>query len=99
MNPNALQFELSSGEFAVCSPLKIKAVKHKVCAVYFRIRNKPYRINSKSDSILLVALCESGHLKSNDRTFQVIAKSIVNDLRILESTGVGIPPEHYLNRL
>lgn len=94
--PNALQIELASDDFEVTSPLKSKATKHKLCAIYFRIRNLPPQTNSKLDAIHLVALCPSAYLKQDDRTFQDIADVIRNDLSILETTGVEISPGIYL---
>lgn len=95
-NPDALQIELSSDDFEVCSPLKSKAGVHKLCAVYFRIRNMPPQLNSKLDSVYLVALCPSAYLKQNERSFQEIAQEIVQDLKILETSGIEISPGQFL---
>lgn len=94
--PNALQIELASDDFEVCSPLKSKATKHKLCAIYFRIRNLPPQTNSKLEAIHLVALCPSAYLKQDGRTFQDIADVIRSDLSKLETTGVEISPGIYL---
>lgn len=95
-NPNALQIELSSDDFDVCSELKSKATIHKVDGIYFRIRNMPPHINSKLNSIYLIALCEAVHLKSDDHSIEDINRMIVNEMQILETKGVEILPGEYL---
>lgn len=95
-NPNVIQIELSSDDFEVCSPLKSKATIHKMCSVYFRIRNMPLDYNSKLDSIHLVALCPSAYLKADDRSFQDIAEHVVNELKELETIGVEVSSGNYI---
>lgn len=94
--PVAIQIEISSDDFEVCSPLKSKATIHKICAVYFRIRNMPLHSNSKLDSIYLVALCAAAYLKTGGHSFQDIAKLIVQDLKQLETIGIEISPGVFL---
>lgn len=95
-NPNAIQIELSTDDFEVCSPLKSKAVKHKVCGVYFRIRNLPPYLNSKLPFVYLGALCPAAYLKRDGRTFQDIAQLFVQELSILETIGIEISPGNFL---
>lgn len=95
-NRNVIQIELASDDFEVCSPLKSKATIHKVCSVYFRIRNMPLEENSKLDSIHLVALCPAVYLKADDRSFQDIAEHIVFELKELETIGIEISPGNFL---
>lgn len=40
-NPNSLQIEIGTDDFEVCNPLGSKSTLHKICAVYFSIKNMP----------------------------------------------------------
>lgn len=94
--PNSLQIELSIDDFETCSPLKSKATIHKICAIYFRIRNMPAERNSKQKSIYLVALCESSHLKSSECSINDILRLFIRDINELETIGLEICPGIFL---
>lgn len=89
-NPLALQISLSSDDFEICSPLQSKANVHKICAVYFTIRNMPTRYLSKVNNIYLVAVCNSDDLKSKTTDFNNIWQRIVFDLDYLERVGINV---------
>lgn len=94
-NPNAVQIELSVDDFEVCSPLKSKATIHKVCAVYFRIRNMPPEFNARLNAIYMVALCLSDYIKAGNCSFNDIAQHILAELQELEN-GIEISPGNFL---
>lgn len=68
LNPNAIQLQLAIDDVEICDPLGSKSNLHKVCAVYFVIRNIPYRFNSKLNNIFLVCLCNVDDLKTKKLT-------------------------------
>lgn len=94
--PDALQIELSIDDFEVCSPLKSKATLHKVCGVYFRIRNTPPEFNSKLQNIYSLAFCETVHLKPDDCSINDVLQHFVKELKVLETNGLGIFNGKYL---
>lgn len=60
--PNSLQIQIFIDDFEPCNPLGSKATIHKICGVYFVVRNMPY--NSKLSSIYLIALCNTDDIKT-----------------------------------
>lgn len=94
--PHAIQIELSVDDFEVCCPLKSKTTIHKVCGVYFRIRNMPPEFNSRLGSIHLVALCLTANMKADDCSFDDVAKHILYDLQQLETVGIEIAHGNFL---
>lgn len=91
---DVIQIQIGIDDFEICCAVKSKAVKHKVCGVYFQIRNVPPEIASKIDNIFLVALCNSKDLK-NDKKFHDFLKIIVEDLKKLEKEGIRIGTKIY----
>lgn len=85
-DPNVIQIQISMDDFEVCSPVKSKATKHKICGIYFQIRNLPANISSKIDNIYLVALVNSADLK-DDTVLNDLNELIYEDLAILETEG------------
>lgn len=83
---NVIQIQLAMDDFEVCCPVKSKATKHKICGIYFQIRNLPANIVSKIDNIFLVALASSADLKS-DNTLNDLNELITDELKILETKG------------
>lgn len=79
-NPNCVKIQLYADEFELCNPLQSKSGVHKVCAIYFTIRNMPKQFSCKVNNIFLV---KQMILKQTD--FNNIWRPIVNDLRYLES--------------
>lgn len=87
----ALQIQIYTDDFEVCNPLQSKAGIHKLCAVYFQIKNLPVRVQSKLNSIFLVSLCHSDDVhKSSQSDYNNIWEVIVQDLRQLETEGIDI---------
>lgn len=89
-NPLALQIHLASDDFEICSPLQSKAGVHKICAIYFTIRNLPTRHLSKLNNIYIVALCNANDLKSKTTDFNNLWQQIVFDLKYLEQFGIDV---------
>lgn len=56
IDKNVIQIQIAMDDFEVCCPVKSKATIHKICGVYFQIRNLPVNIVSKMDNIFLMAL-------------------------------------------
>lgn len=96
LHPDALQIELAIDDFETCSPIKSKATMHKICAVYFRIRNIPPELNSKLNNIHLLALCESSHLKPDNCSINDILEHIVREFQELEAIGIEIAPGKFI---
>lgn len=88
MQKYSLQIEIFNDDFEVCNPIGSKATIHKVCGVYFRIRNMPG--GSELNKINLVALCNSDDLKTLSTDFNNIWECVVDDLKYLEETGINI---------
>lgn len=91
----SIQIEISSDDFEICCPLKSKATIHKICAVYFQIKNIPDIFKSKTEYIFLVCLCNTDYLKSAGG-FRNINELIVSELKILETDGIEIQPNEVL---
>lgn len=96
LHPNALQIELAIDDFEACSPIKSKSTIHKICAIYFRIRNIPPELNSKLNNIHLLSLCESNHLKPDNCSINDLLDPIVREIHELETNGVEIAPGKFL---
>lgn len=88
MNDNSLQIQLYQDDFEVCVPIGSKATIHKMCGVYFAIKNWPN--NSKLEHIYLVALCNTVDLKTPSTDFNNIWKCVVEDINVLSSDGLKI---------
>lgn len=88
MQKYCLQIEIFNDDYEVCNPIGSKATIHKICGVYFRIRNIPG--GSESNKVNLVALCNSDDLKTLSTDFNNIWKCVVDDLKYLEETGIDI---------
>lgn len=83
-HPNSLQIEIGTDDFEVCNPLGSKSTLHKICAVYFSIKNMPPQYRSKLDNIFLVALCHSDDLKTKYTDINDVWRVVVNDISQLE---------------
>lgn len=73
-------------DFEICCPVKSKATIHKICGVYFQIRNLPPQVSSKIDNIFLIALASSSDLK-DDCGLNDLNELIVDELKKLETIG------------
>lgn len=89
-DPNCLQIQIATDDFEPCNPLQSKAGSHKICAVYFVIRNMPSQFLSKLNSIYLICLCNSNDLKTKETDFNNIWSLIVEDIGYLEKVGIDI---------
>lgn len=85
-NPNSIQIQIYFDDVQLTSPLKTKP--HKVCAIYFIIRNFPPNFVSKLDNIYLVALCDSSVVDENGSN--CILGPLLHDIKILETKGILI---------
>lgn len=90
VDPLTLQIQLGIDDFEVCCALKSKANIHKCCATYMQIKNMSIEFRSKLDTIHLVALCETSNMKSDDTTYNHIAKQITDEFKILETNGLNV---------
>lgn len=89
-NPNALQIHIATDDFEICSPLQSKANVHKVCPIYFTIRNMPAKYLSKLNNIYLVAICNAGDLNSRTTDFNNVWQRIVFEIQHLEKLGIEV---------
>lgn len=90
LNPDAIQLQLAIDDVEICDPLSSKSNLHKVCAVYFVIRNIPHRFNSKLNNIFLVCLCNVDDLKTKKTDINNIWEMIVDEVKFLEETGITL---------
>lgn len=81
-----IQLQLFADDFEICCPVKSKATKHKICGVYFKIRNLPPNICSKLDNIFLIALATTTDLKDDD-VLHNLNELIFEELFKLETEG------------
>lgn len=87
-NKNALKLILYQDAFEVCNPLGSARKKHKILGIYMTLANfNPWQ-RSKVDQIQLVALCYEKDV--NVFGFPQIFKTIIDDIKILETTGLSI---------
>lgn len=88
-DPYTVQIQLFTDDYEPCSPLQSKAGVHKLCAVYFLIKNFPIQYQSRLNYINLVCLCHSDDInKSTQADFNNIWQIIVEDLSKLETEGI-----------
>lgn len=89
-NPNAVLINIAIDDFQPLNPLQSKAATHKLCAVYFTIRNLPHKYCSRLNNIFLVCICYADDLSTKETDINDIWKLIVEELRILEKDGIDI---------
>lgn len=89
-HPEAIQIQLFTDGFEVCDPLKTKANLHSQVSFYFAIRNLPPEHAFNLKNLHLVALANADYLKSDQTDYNNIWEIIVDDLAILENTGIEI---------
>lgn len=89
-NPNAIQLQISTDDFELCNPIGSKGNLHKVCSVYFQIRNIPSTYTSRTDNIFVACLCNSDDLKTKSTDFNNISELIVQQVKDLEENGIEI---------
>lgn len=95
-NPNAIQLQLAIDDVEICDPLGSKSNLHKVCAVYFVIRNIPPRFNSKLKNIFLVCVCNAEDLKTKKTDINNIWEIVVDEIKFLEKNGIMLDNGHVL---
>lgn len=89
-NELCLQIQISADDFELCSPLQSKQNIHKVCGIYFTIRNMPAQYLSEVNNIFLLALCYSDDLKNKQCDFNNIWRMIVPEIKVLEEEGITL---------
>lgn len=87
-NPKALIVVLFQDAFEVCNPLGSSKGKFKMVGVYMSLFNLPPELRSKIDNIKLVLLCCDKYITSYG--WSEVLKHVVQDLSILETTGIEI---------
>ncbi|XP_050988379.1 uncharacterized protein LOC127179124 [Labeo rohita] len=73
----------------MCQSIRVKKGIHKLGGIYFTLRNFPPQFNSSLANIHLCALFHSQDIKTYG--FDSILEPIVNDIKVLESTGIEGP--------
>lgn len=84
LNKNCIQIQLFYDDVQLTCALKTRP--HKVCAIYFIVRNLPLNFTSKLDNMYLVCLSDSKLVAENG--YNAILKPIVDDIKILETDGI-----------
>ncbi len=85
---NALQIQLFYDDFESANPLGSKQGIHKIGAIYFILRNFPPKINSSLMNIYLLSLFHAQDVKNYG--VDAILKPLVEDLKVLESSGIEV---------
>ncbi len=86
---NALQIQLFYDDFETTNPLGSKKGIHKLCGIYFTLRNFTPQFNSSLTNIHLCALFHAQDIKTYG--FDAILEPIVNDIKVLENKGIQGP--------
>lgn len=86
---NCLQIQIATDDFEVANPLGSKATLHKICAVYFIIRNMPLKFRSKVDNIYLIMLCNTDDTKTKYTDFNDLWRVVLHEISQLEN-GIQI---------
>ncbi|CAD6235925.1 GSCOCG00012434001-RA-CDS, partial [Cotesia congregata] len=89
---DSLKIQLFFDEFETVNPLGSKTKGHKFGAIYMSLKNLPLYLNSKLNHIHLVALFNSVDLQNDTDidSFNKYLKPIVDEIKILETTGIEI---------
>lgn len=66
-DPNLILIQIGSDDFEPCCAVKPSQGLHKMCGIYFQIRNVPENMRSKLNNIYLVALVSSEDMKSDEK--------------------------------
>lgn len=90
LNPTALQIRIALDDVELCDPLASKSSLHKICAVYFMIKNIPSRFNSKLNNIFLLAICNTDDLKTKKTDVNNIWEMVVSEIKYLEEFGITL---------
>lgn len=88
--PHALQLQIATDDFEICDVLGSKAGVHKMCPIYFTIKNVPSHFLSKVSNIHLVSLCRSDDIKTQETDFNDLWEHIVREIIQLETIGINI---------
>lgn len=80
-NKNALQLQLFIDDFEVCSPIKSKALKYKLCGIYLQIRNIPRKFLSSLSGIHLVALVVVPDMENEYVDLDTVLEPIVREIK------------------
>lgn len=85
---DTLSLILYMDEFTLTSPLRSQAKTYKIMATYFQVANLPAYKRSRLDSIHLISLCQSKHVKKYG--MQSIYQWLLDDLHELDRSGLSI---------
>lgn len=88
--PEALQIQLATDDIELNDPLGSKSGIHKMCPIYFTIKNVPKHFLSKLSNLYLVSLCRADDLKTKETDFNDLWEHIVREISYLEENGVQI---------
>lgn len=86
--PEALQIQLYFDDVETTNPLGSKTKIHKMGAVYFALKNLPPEYNSSLSNIHLCLLFNS--IDRETYGFGKIFEPLLDDIRLLESSGVQV---------
>lgn len=90
-NKNSIQIQIFYDDVQCTCPLKTKP--HKICAIYFVVRNFPPKFVSKLVNMYLVSLCDSKLVKKYG--VNSILENFVREIKILEEDGIPIELNNY----
>lgn len=86
---NVLQIQIGIDDFEPCNALKSKAGVHKLCGVYFQLRNIPQDYRSKLSNIYLLAIVQLSDM-NDKKVFDEVYGCIIKEIKFLESNGLSL---------
>lgn len=91
--PHALQIQIATDDFEICDTIGSKSGIHKMCPIYFTIKNMPTKYLSKLTNIYLISLCRSDDVKTKETDFNDLWEHIALEIKEIETNGVDIDME------
>jgi len=85
----ALQLVLYADEFDVVNPLGMHASVYKMLALYFTVANISSCLQSKTDMIQVLAICDISDVEVHG--LKAVAEIIFDDIQVLEQQGIEVP--------
>ena len=87
-NPGALRIHMYADEFEPCNPIGSDRGKHKITAFYYTVGNLHPKYRSQLKFIFLAILVDYEIIRMKGNDYGVILEPLINDLRILQETGI-----------
>lgn len=89
-NRYTIQIQIAYDDFEPCNALSSKANMHKICGVYFSVKNMPPKYLSQLKNIFVLCLCNADDLKTANTDFNDIWSLVVKEVKFLEEIGIEL---------